>query len=161
MKRKNLKNRFLLVLCTILVMSMTIFASGCGNQTKQQESPNSQTNTTEKDTEKDTKKIFEDGAVIGEGNTEFTLVVTNNEDTKTFTVKTDEKTVGAALVKVGLIEGEEGEYGLYVDTVNGVKVDYEKDKTYWAFYINDEYASTSVDATNIEAGATYTLKIEK
>lgn len=157
MERKNLKNRFLLALCTMLVMIMTVFSSGCGNKTEQQEADHSQLETTKEDTQ----KMFEDGAVIGKGKTEFTLVVTNNEDTRTFTVKTDEKTVGAALVECGLIEGEEGDYGLFVNTVNGVKVDYEKDKTYWAFYINDEYASTGIELTNIEPSATYTLKIEK
>ena len=50
--------------------------------------------------------------------------------------------------------------GLYIKTVNGVTLDYDADGAYWAFYINGEYASTGVDATNIEAGATYTLKGE-
>jgi len=35
------------------------------------------------------------------------------------------------------------------------------DQTYWAFYINGEYASTGVDSTNIEEGSTYTFKVEK
>lgn len=157
MRRKELKNKFLLALCTMLVVAMALFSSGCGNQTKQQEASKQESQSTENDS----TKPYEDGAIIGEGKTEFTLIVTNHEDTRTFTVKTDEKTVGAALVDNGLIEGEEGDYGLYVDTVNGVKVDYEKDKTYWAFYINEEYASTSVDLTDIEPGATYALKIEK
>lgn len=39
-------------------------------------------------------------------------------------------------------------------------LDYDADGAYWAFYINGEYASTGVDSTNIEAGATYTLKAE-
>lgn len=157
MKRTNLKNKLSLVLCTMLIVAMAFFTTGCGdNSEKEQSNGNSQ--VVENNVE---KKVFEDGDVIGEGATEFKLVVTNEEDTKTFTVKTDEKTVGAALVANGVVEGTEGEYGLYVDTVNGVKADYDKDKTYWAFYINGEYASTGVDSTDIEAGAEYELKIEK
>lgn len=99
---------------------------------------------------------------IGEGATEFTLIVADlEENEKIFTVKTDEKTVGDALVKLGLIEGEESEYGLYVKTVDGVTADYDTDQTYWAFYINGEYASTGVDSTDISAGASYELRISK
>ena len=46
-------------------------------------------------------------------------------------------------------------------TVNGITVDYEEDGAYWAFYIGDEYATTGVDATDIEEGASYSFKIEK
>ena len=56
---------------------------------------------------------------------------------------------------------EEGDYGLYVKTVNGVTADYDVDQTYWAFYINGEYASTGVDATSVTAGDTYSFKVEK
>ena len=78
-----------------------------------------------------------------------------------FEIHTDKKTVGEALLDVGLIAGEEGEYGLFVKTVNGITVDYEEDGAYWAFYIGDEYATTGVDATDIEEGASYSFKIEK
>lgn len=45
------------------------------------------------------------------------------------------------------------------DTGNDANV--VTDGAYWAFYINGEYASTGVDATNIEAGAAYALKAEQ
>ena len=62
--------------------------------------------------------------------------------------------------KLELIEGETTEYGLYVKTVNGVTADYDVDQTYWAFYINGEYAMTGVDATDVEAGQTYEFRVE-
>ena len=77
-----------------------------------------------------------------------------------FEIHTDEKTVGAALLSLGLIAGEDSEYGLYVKTVNGVTVDYDQDGKYWAFYVDGEYAATGVDSTDITAGATYTFKAE-
>ena len=58
-------------------------------------------------------------------------------------------------------EGEDGQYGLYVKTVNGITADYDVDGTYWAFYINGEYAMSGVDVTDIAAGSTYAFKVEK
>ena len=69
--------------------------------------------------------------------------------------------MGEALLELGIVAGDDTEYGLYVKTVNGVTLDYDTDGAYWAFYINGEYAMTGVDATNIEAGAIYALKAEK
>lgn len=92
----------------------------------------------------------------------FTLKVIDLDGNETEkTVKTKKWTVGEALLKEGIISGEEGQYGLYIKEVNGITADYDKDKTYWAFYINGEYAMTGVDKTEITDGATYTLKIEK
>lgn len=101
------------------------------------------------------------GNVLGEGKTSFTFVVVDlDQNETTYTINTDETTVGAALLALGLIAGEEGEYGLYVKTVGGITLDYDKDGKYWGFYVDGEYAMTGVDATNIVAGATYTFKAE-
>ena len=78
-----------------------------------------------------------------------------------FDITTQKATVGEALLDQGLIEGEDGEYGLYVTTVNGVSADWDKDQTYWAFYIDGEYAMTGVDATEVTAGATYSMVLTK
>ena len=99
---------------------------------------------------------------IGEGNTEFAFEVVLEDGTTTLSnVHTDEKTVGAALLGVNLIAGDDSEYGLYVKTVDGVTADYDKDGTYWAFYIDGEYASTGVDSTDVVPGSTYSFKVEK
>ena len=78
-----------------------------------------------------------------------------------FVISTDKKMVGDALLEEGLIEGEDGAYGLYVKKVNGILADYDVDQTYWAFYINGEYAISGVDTTPVEEGATYAFKVEK
>ena len=99
---------------------------------------------------------------IGEGNTEFAFEVVLEDGTTTlYNVHTDEKTVGAALLGVNLIAGDDSEYGLYVKTVDGVTADYDKGGTYWAFYIDGEYASTGVDSTDVVPGSTYSFKVEK
>ena len=98
---------------------------------------------------------------IGEGETAFTFEVVLDDGTTTcYNVHTDETTVGAALLGVSLIEGEDSEYGLYVKTVDGVTKDYDADGQYWAFYVDGEYASTGVDSTDIVPGSTYTFKVE-
>ena len=88
-------------------------------------------------------------------------VVAADGTTTTFTVTTEKETVGEALLDEGLIEGEEGPYGLYVKKVNGILADYDVDQTYWAFYINGAYGATGVDVTPVEDGATYAFKVEK
>ena len=99
---------------------------------------------------------------LGEGETQFIFTVTDAEGVETaFEIHTDKEIVGEALSECGLIEGEDGAYGLYVKKVNGILADYDVDGTYWAFYINGEYASTGVDATTITAGDTYSFKVEK
>ena len=79
----------------------------------------------------------------------------------TFTIHTDQTTVGAALQEHQLISGEEGAYGLYVKVVNGITADYDIDQSYWSFYINGEYAMTGVDSTEITEGSVYKLVYTK
>ncbi len=79
---------------------------------------------------------------------------------ETFHVTTTKETVGEALQEQGLISGEEGDYGLYIKTVNGITLDYDKDGMYWSFYVGEEYALAGVDQTPIEDGATYSIKAE-
>ena len=98
---------------------------------------------------------------LGEGKTKFTFTVTDPDGKQTsFIINTDKKTVGEALMENGLIEGEEGAYGLYVKTVNGITVDYDKDGKYWAFYINCELSPTGVDMTDITELANYEFRAE-
>ena len=103
---------------------------------------------------------YRDDTELGEGNTDFTLTVKAGEESINFSISTDKKTVGEALIELGLVEGEEGTYGLYILKVNGILADYNVDQTYWAFYINGEYAMTGVDSTDIVNGAAYTLSRE-
>jgi len=98
---------------------------------------------------------------LGEGDKTITVEVTGEDGTlKSFTVETDEKNVGDALVEVELVEGEEGLYGWYITTIDGEYHKYEDDGKYWAFYIDGEYAMTGVSMTPVEDGATYVFKVE-
>lgn len=104
--------------------------------------------------------VYTSDVSVGEGGTVFTLKITAGDRTITVTVSTDEAVLGDALVAAGLIAGEEGDYGLYVKTVNGMTLDYDTDGMYWAFYIDGEYAMTGVDGENIDFAKVYELKAE-
>jgi len=151
MKMSRNKKILLIVACVVLIAAIVLCIVLLGNKSGGQgpAAPSQQ--------------VSETGAtVVGEGQTQFAFTVVDADGKATqFEVHTDKKTVGEALVDAKLIEGEDSEFGLYVKTVNGITVDYDKDKAYWAFYINDEYAMTGVDATDITAGAAYTFKVEK
>lgn len=95
---------------------------------------------------------------LGQGATTFYVTVQDMDQTVTkFRVSTDETNLGAALLGVGLVEGEQSEFGLYVTTVNGITADWDNEGTYWAFLIEGEYAQTGVDGVEITANANYSL----
>ena len=105
--------------------------------------------------------LLENGGVYGQGDTAFTLVVSCLSETATVTVNTDAKTVGEALAELSIVAGEDSEWGLYVKTVNGITADYDTDGTYWAFYVNGDYATTGVDTTDVTPDGCYELKKQK
>ena len=153
MKKTRFTKVLSLILCMVLTAAMTLLTIGCSdNSTDNGEN----TGTSVAGGEADAA-----GKVIGQGETSFMFTVTDAEGKETaFTVHTDKKTVGEALIELELLSGEAGPYGLYVKTVNGVTVDYDKDGKYWAFYIDGKYAMTGVDETEITEGASYAFKVE-
>ena len=104
-----------------------------------------------------TNATYRKDTELGTGAKTVVVEVKAEDQTVTFTVKTDADTVGAALIEHGLIAGEDSAYGLYVKTVNGILADYDVDRSYWAFYIDGKYAMTGVDKTAITEGVTYQL----
>ena len=98
---------------------------------------------------------------FGEGAKTVTVKVIVEDKTVTFTIKSDAEMLGDALLEHGLIAGEESAYGLYVKVVNGITADYDVDQSYWAFYINGEYAMSGVDTTEINESDVYKLEYTK
>lgn len=141
------------IVCIVLIAAIALFSSGCNDNTNTTDPVSSGINPGVTDTAV-TK--------VGSGTTEFefTVVDASGRETK-FRVSTDKTTVGDALLDTGLIAGEDGAYGLYVKTVNGITLDFEKDGMYWAFYINGGYGMNGVDETEIKSGEAYTFKAEK
>lgn len=149
MQTKNSKKWLSCILCMLLVVAMALVAVGCGSKGDGASSDGGNAGSQS------------EGGVMGDGATvfDFTVVDQDGKETK-FEIHTDKENVGEALEELGLIAGEEGDYGLYVKTVNGITLDYDKDGKYWAFYINDEYGMEGVDLTPIAEGESYAFKAE-
>ena len=142
-----MKKFFAIILA--LVMALSLMA--CGNTAVQPDA----------DADADAPAV-PDGAALGEGAHSFTLEITDADGkTITATIHTDAETVGEALSNLEIVQGEDSEFGLYIKTVNGITADYDVDQTYWAFYIDGEYAQTSVDMTAVNDGSVYKLAVEK
>ena len=147
MKKTNKTNLLSRFLCVVLIAAMALTATACDNinlkfwETTEESAAGTETPVAKKN---------------------FTFIVVDKDGNETsFAISSDKKTVGDALLAEGLIEGDNGAYGLYVKKVNGIVADYEIDQTYWAFYINGEYAMSGVDTTDIVEGAIYSFKVEK
>ena len=152
MKMTRSKKALSFILCIVLIAAIALFTTACNDNKTSYTTTENAVSTTE------AAKM----TVLGEGETKFTFTVTDLEGNEAaFEINTDKKTVGDALLDLQLIAGDESEYGLYVKTVNGTTLDYDKDGAYWAFYVDGEYATSGVDTTDIVAGTTYTFKAEK
>ena len=135
-----------LVLLSILWVTGILFCAACG----------------QRDTSSLSTFSAADGDILGSGAKSFTLSIVDADGAEiTVTVRTDEEFLGTALQACGLIDGEEGPYGLYIKTVNGILADYDTDGTYWAFYEHGELALTGVDTTVVLDGGEYALRVEK
>ena len=145
MKNNSMKKWLSVIGCMVLIAAMALSMIGCGSKE-------------EPETPAAPQQSAADAKILGEGATVFQFSVVDLEGNETkFEIHTDETTVGAALMKVGLIEGEEGPYGLYVKVVNGITAIYEEDGSYWAFYENGEYGLTGVDMTDINPDVAYSF----
>lgn len=151
MQKTTFKKVLSLLIAVVLIAAMALLATGCdGNKTTDTSSaaPTSSVEAAQTTT-------------LGEGATSFDFVVEGLDGKqKSFVIKTDKATVGEALLELELIAGEDSEYGLYVKTVDGTTLDYNKDGKYWAFYVNGQYATAGVDSTQITTGETYMFKAE-
>ena len=59
--------------------------------------------------------------IRGEGTTGFTLTVTQKDgSSEEFEIRTDKDNVGDALLDAGMITGSTSEYGLFIESVNGL-----------------------------------------
>ncbi len=171
--KKLSKSLFTLLLLAVLAMSFTACGKNQGATdpaTKNEASSNgtpstaqtqtSGTNIIEKSGLWENATYLED-TEFGQGSRKLVVEVKADNQTVKFTVHTDETTVGAALLANNLIDGEAGAYGLYVKVVNGITADYDIDQSYWAFYIDGEYAMSGVDTTDISEESVYCLERTK
>ena len=131
---KNLSKRLILIfLAAVIVAAMAFTFSSCGDKNKG-----------------DT------------GSKTITVDVVDDQGEKTtFTIVTSEEKLAGALLQEKLVEGEDGGYGFYITTVNGLVADYEKDGAYWALQKDGELLMTGASDTAISDGDHYELVYTK
>ena len=136
MKTTNKSICLSLILCLVLIAALALMAVGCNDNT--QETPQTSADTTVA-TDAGAESSAGTGAtqdvtVKGEGQTMFYFHVVDMDGNVTkFEIHTNQTTVGGALLELDRIAGDDGAYGLYVKTVNGITADYDKDGTWWGF----------------------------
>ncbi len=95
-----------------------------------------------------------------DGSKEISIhVIDDTASSTVYIVNTDAKYLHQAIDETkGLtVSGTESEYGLMVETVNGITADYEKDGAYWAFYVDGEYCIYGIDQQQVDDGQTYQI----
>jgi|GEM_PF-345382 len=166
-KMKKKVTKISLAVIIALLMTMLVVLAACGSEAPvtsepppQEEIQQDQTPLEQQPHEQESTTTAENDLAaaqdIGQGATVFNFQMFDGEgNVLSWNVHTDETTVGAALVEVGLIEGETSDFGLMVSHVNGIRADFVEDDAYWAFFVDDDFAMVGVDATDIEEGVTY------
>lgn len=95
-----------------------------------------------------------------EGNKEITIEVVYEDDTsKLYEMKTDAEYLRQAMEEAeGLtFSGQESEFGMMVEVVNGVSAVYEEDGAYWSFLVNGEYCNNGIDTQPVEDGDAFQI----
>lgn len=74
-------------------------------------------------------------------------------------IETDEKYLRGAMEQENMIAGDEGDYGLYVTTVNGVTADTDKQE-WWCITKDGEHIMEGVDSIEISDGDHYEFELK-
>lgn len=92
--------------------------------------------------------------------TVYIEVVDAAESVDEYTVQTDAEFLRQVMDEAdGLTYGgSESEYGMMVDTVNGVRADYTLDGAYWSFYVNGEYCNYGIDTQPVADGDVFSIE---
>lgn len=134
----------LLVVCALLLCACSDDAS------------KDNTNKTDNKQSQD-KDTVQSDSVLGEGDTHITVIVVDDKEKDTkFEIYTDAEMLGDALAEAELVQGDETEYGLFINTVNGLTVD-SNNQEWWCITKGGEVLMTGVDTTPIEDGDTFEL----
>ena len=82
----------------------------------------------------------------------------SDQSTNEFKYQTDEAYLGEVLKNEGLVEGEDGPYGLFITSVDNEKADDSKQQ-WWCLTKGGEQVNTSADQTPIEDGDVFELTL--
>lgn len=102
-----------------------------------------------------------------QGSKAYTLEVVDDSGKSTkYTGHTDAEYLRQALDELQKkekfsYEGTKGDYGLYINKVNGVTADYNTDGAYWSLYVNGEYGNYGIDEQPVKDEDAFKLAYEK
>ncbi len=164
--------RILSLLFALLTLTLSFVACGETAPATTAEEPASVTATAPAtEEEKESEKIAKEGlwkdalyvekTTLGQGKTAIDFAVSADGKKVEFVINTDKETLADALVEVGLVEGEDGPYGLYVKKVNGITADYDKDQSWWGLNVNGESSMTGASEVKVKAGDKYEFVYSK
>lgn len=137
MKKTTLTKALSCILCVVLIAAMALIATSCSTQTK------------------------EAAGALQTVPVNFTFIVRDGSgNEEIFELESSRTYLLDALLDENLVDGDDQSAGFYVKSVNGITADYNVDQTYWALYIDGEYATTGADTTPIVEGKTYTFAVE-
>lgn len=95
------------------------------------------------------------------GSKEITVLVVHGDKSETEnTYHTEEAYLGPVVTGDGLVEGEDGDYGLYIKTVDGETADDSKQQ-WWCITKDGENVNASADQTPIEDGDHFELTLKE
>lgn len=96
-----------------------------------------------------------------EGSKQITIEVVNKEQKSTnYAVNTNAEFLRQAMEEAeGLtFEGQESEFGMMVESINGEIASYETDGAYWSFYVNGEYCNYGIDTQLVLDGDAFKIE---
>ena len=139
MKKTTFTKALSCILCVVLIAAMALCMNSCSG--------------------KNDKK--EDTGAIEKTPVKFTVAVRDADgNEESFELESSKTYLLDALLDENMVEGEDQSAGFYIKKVNGITADYDIDGTYWALYIDGEYAMTGADTTPIEEGTVYLFAVE-
>lgn len=90
-----------------------------------------------------------------EGEKSITVeVIDDKGESKKYELKTDAAYLNEAMEDAGIVYEAEG---TYVNTVNGVTADYDKDMSYWSFEVNGEYCNYGIFEQPVNDGDSFKI----
>ena len=92
-----------------------------------------------------------------EGMKSFTVTVAYKDGTtKDISLQSDKEYLGECLLAEGIVKGTDGQYGLFVEEVDGATL--EDANAFWSITVNGEEALVGISSIPLEDGAVYKLE---
>lgn len=90
----------------------------------------------------------------------------DNVKDKTFKVRTNAEHLIDVLNQLKeekklTFDGDKSQYGLFITSFDGVKADFNKDKTFWAIYVNDKLGQFGVEQQTVTNGDKFRFELSK